>query len=300
MATSRSERHPAGLYDEGGPPSLAAARLISVRPCFAGCAPASDLLDIAPRTLLHAGPPLHKKRALSPTLRAAVAAAACRERFAAGAEEALAMIGAGDITLRPAQDFNVVTSLGTVVGPSSVLARVADRDDGALTAFAVGGAEEMPYEAGVEVPLSGVLIERDPEAIASRLAAAARKCVLRAAENIADCTIVTAVGSNGTAVGVQISSLGRLWLSSDDLWARFMYPQLRRADKGILGCGDLLLRCALSRRGEGRLWILDARDRAEGRDNPGGEMVRQIPSGLFTAVLSNIRARHWSTSIPLH
>jgi hypothetical protein len=300
MRQNQLEHQAIRFHDEAAPQSAAASRLVAVTACYMGRGRAGDMIALPPRTLLHAGPPLHRKRPLSPALARAVAAAACREGLASNPQDALAMVATGQIGLRPAQDFNVVTTLATVVGRSSMLACVSDRDDASLTAYAVIGAEESPYEPGVAVPLGGLMVERDPNSIGSRLAAAARKCVLRAAENVPDCTLVTALGANGTAVGVQISCLGRMWLSSDELWARFLYPQLRRVDKGILGSGDLLLRCALSQHGTGRLWILDARDRIDGTDNPGGDMVRQIPSGLFAACLSNVRTRHWSTCVPLH
>ncbi len=283
--------------------SLALARMLAVTPCFAGCGRAGDLLTLPAlpaRTLLHAGPPLSGRRAASPTLLAAVVAAARRDGFAATDGEARAMLAAGDIKLRPAQDFNVVTTLDTVVGPSSTLACVVDRKDAERRAFAVATEADVPYESGVQLPFGGALLESNPGSAASRLAAAARKCVLQAVENIAGCTIVTALGANGTAVGLQMSGLGRLWLSTDDLWLKLLYPQLRRVDRGILAGGDLLLRCALVRRGEGAFWLLDAKDRLSGAETPAVELARQIPSGLFTTGLSNIRSMHWSFFIPAH
>jgi hypothetical protein len=238
---------------------------------------------------------------MSPTLLEAAIVAACREGLAKDQSAARAMIAEGGIALSPAQDFNVVTTLDYVVGPSSDLACIEDRGDSRRRAFVPAAQDAVPYELGVDVPLGGVLLELDATSVSSRVAAGARKCVLLAGEGQPECTVITALATNGTAIGLQISCLERRWLSTDDLWLRFGYPQLRRIDQGILASGDLLLRYAIGRRGGGRaLGLLDATDRLYGVESPMMDMLRQIPSGLFTMGLSKARPMHWSLFIPPH
>jgi hypothetical protein len=181
------------------------------------------------------------------------------------------------------------------VGPGSRLACVRDRNDPQREAFTPLN-EESPYELGVDVPFNGVLIERDRRAPAARLAAAARKCILRAGEGVPGCTIVTALGANGSAVGMQISALGRQWLTTDTLWLRLIHPRLRRPDEGILAAGDDLVRLALGA-GGGAREALDARDQVA---SDASAQLRQIPAGLFTMGLARVRPANWSVMIPPH
>jgi hypothetical protein len=273
--------------------------MAGVEPYLARCGRARDLLNLPDNTLLHAGPPI--RATSSPTLLGAAARTACREGLASNQDAARAMIAAGGIALRPAQDFNVVTTLDGVVGPSSDLACIEDRNDARRQAFVPAAPDAVPYELGVDVALGGVLLELDATSVLSRMAAGARKCVLLAAEGLPECTVVTALAANGTAIGLQISCLGRRWLSTDDLWLRLVYPQLRRVDRGILAGGDLLLRHALGRDGRGHgLGLLDASDRLYGIESPMTDMLRQIPSSLFTMGLSQARPVHWSMFVPPH
>jgi hypothetical protein len=288
-----------GLQQSGR--SLAHERMSAVEPYLAQCGQTRDFVGLPGGTLLHAGPPVLRHRPLSPTLLGAAIAAACREGMAKDQNAAREMIQDGSIALRPAQDFNVVTTLDYVVGPSSDLACVEDRNDVTRRAFVPAPPDAVPYELGVDVALGGVLLELDATSVLSRMAAGARKCVLLAGEGLPECTVITALATNGTAIGLQISCLGRRWLSTDDLWLRFFHPQLRRTDRGILASGDLLLRHALNRRGGGSsLGLLDATDRLYGVESPMMDMLRQVPAGLFTMGLSKVRPVHWSLFIPPH
>lgn len=262
---------------------------------FSGCGRADELFDLPRGTLLHAGPPLSSRRRSRVLLDAAVAAA-CKEGLAGDAESARRMIDAGDIMLRSAQDLNVVTRLGLVVGGSSMLAGVADRQALNRRAF-------VPVtHAGPQLPPgTNIILEKDVSADPDfrGLQIAATKCLLQAAENVEGSTIVTALASNGTDIGLQLSGLGRRWLSTDDLWLRFGVMQLKAVDKGVLGEGDWLLRFALSLR-EGGLKPLDASDWFFGREPEMAQTLRDIPSNLFSMALARVRPFHWSLFLPPH
>jgi hypothetical protein len=265
---------------------------------FSGCSRADELFDLPRGTLLHAGPPLSSRRR-SPVLLEAALRAACSGGLAETPEAARRMIDDGAITLRPAHDFNVVTRLGVVVSGSSMLAGVADR--GVLNRRAF-----VPVTDVIAELTPGTSIAPEPEDAGTDMMSdiyglqiAARKCLLQAAENVAGSTIVTALASNGTDIGIQLSGLGREWLSTDDLWLRFGIMRLKAVDKGILGEGDWLLRFALSAR-DGQLVPLDASDWFYGKKPEMAQVLREIPENLFSMALARVRPFHWSLFLPPH
>jgi len=89
------------------------------------CARLSDIIAVADRTLLHAGPPLPDGMIPPPLLNSAVAAVLF-EDWAHDDAEARDAIVRGAIRLVPAQDYGVVTPLAFVVSPSMWLLGVSD------------------------------------------------------------------------------------------------------------------------------------------------------------------------------
>ncbi|RZS33765.1 DUF1116 domain-containing protein [Corticibacter populi] len=86
-------------------------------------APRSDVLPELPTTtFLHAGPPL--AGAVPQAMRRATLFAILYEGLAGDAAQACHMLDSGAVTLRPAQDFGVVTPLAQVVSASAPLAVV--------------------------------------------------------------------------------------------------------------------------------------------------------------------------------
>ncbi len=99
--------------------TLSYKRLVAAQPVFSSITRLRDLIPSFPeRGLLHAGPPFRSTRSLpQPVINAAVAAAMI-EGYAETEEAARHAIEQGDIKLFPAQNFNVVTPLAFIAGPS--------------------------------------------------------------------------------------------------------------------------------------------------------------------------------------
>jgi hypothetical protein len=103
-------------------------QMLTVEPVLTRIAPLFDLLDTLPdRTLFHAGPPFKSQRNLPLPILNAASATAVQEGFAANLETAIDAIIAGEIHLRPAQDFGIVTPLAFVAGPSIYAVAVENR-----------------------------------------------------------------------------------------------------------------------------------------------------------------------------
>jgi len=104
----------------------AADALASALPAWTGLRTAADALGLAPRTVLHCGPPVDPPHALvAPTLNSA-AVACVFEGWAHDLEEALAMVRSGDIRFEPAQPRRVATPMAAVVSPSMRLLEMTD------------------------------------------------------------------------------------------------------------------------------------------------------------------------------
>ncbi|WP_354681426.1 oxamate carbamoyltransferase subunit AllG family protein [Cupriavidus plantarum] len=91
------------------------------------------LPHLPPSVLLHAGPPFASVDAVPAPVRHAAVQAMLFEGLAADAAAAIALLGAGKVTLMPAQDHGVATPLAQVVSGSMPLAVVGD---GASVAYA--------------------------------------------------------------------------------------------------------------------------------------------------------------------
>lgn len=111
-------------------------RMLAAEPVLTRIAPLSAIFPNLPaNTLFHAGPPFNSTKALPAPILNAAAAAAVQEKLAADIDAAAKAIRDGDIHLRPAQDFGIVTPLAFVAGPGMFAVAVEDRaDPGAVIA----------------------------------------------------------------------------------------------------------------------------------------------------------------------
>ncbi|TBV09429.1 oxalurate catabolism protein HpxZ [Phytopseudomonas dryadis] len=101
-------------------------KLYAVRPVWRRVVAAADAIGLPGRTLLHAGPPFrHGQRPSAPILSSAVLCC-LYEGWADSEAAAQYLITSGEVRLRPAQDFNVVTPLAAVVSPGTTLVEVVD------------------------------------------------------------------------------------------------------------------------------------------------------------------------------
>ncbi|MCC3304591.1 DUF1116 domain-containing protein [Sneathiella sp. HT1-7] len=101
--------------------------LIAVEPALTRIAKLEELIPNLPgRTLLHAGPPFSDQGNLPRPMRNSLVAAAQLEGWAASEEDAFTQLKNGELNLRPAQDFGVVTPLAFIVGPSAYCLEVED------------------------------------------------------------------------------------------------------------------------------------------------------------------------------
>lgn len=109
------------------PPSNALARnqFLAVSPYWTGITQAGVALGITDHTILHAGPPISIGDLTEP-IRNSAACAAVFEGWADTLESAFALIDAGNVQFKPAQDHGCVVPLAAVVTPSMQLQTVTD------------------------------------------------------------------------------------------------------------------------------------------------------------------------------
>ncbi len=110
--------------------------LTLTQPQLAGVVTADRALALAPRTLLHAGPPLTDPTRPPAVILSSAVMTALYEGWAGDEAAAEAMVADGRITLAPAQDRGCVTPLAAVVSASTPLLRVVDPADAAHVAWA--------------------------------------------------------------------------------------------------------------------------------------------------------------------
>lgn len=114
----------------------AAERVAGVRPEWRNTVPAGPTLGLREGELLHAGPPIETPEDLCLPLRHAVCAALVFEGLAGNLEAADALLAAGKVRLRPAQDLGVATPLVAVVSSSMWLHAVVDAGQPGRVAYA--------------------------------------------------------------------------------------------------------------------------------------------------------------------
>lgn len=110
--------------------------VIAVRPVWRSLVRAGDAVGLESKTLLHAGPAFPSPDAITAPIRNSACVAAVVEGAAADLSAAERAIASGEIVLRPAQDYGVVTPLAAVVSASMWLHEVVDAEASARPAYA--------------------------------------------------------------------------------------------------------------------------------------------------------------------
>jgi hypothetical protein len=101
-------------------------KLVKSIPVWDGIETAAEAFDLESNVLLHAGPPFASVETISMPILNSACVAAVFEGVATDLNQAEAMIKAGEILLRPAQDHSTVTPLAAVVSASMPMHRVTD------------------------------------------------------------------------------------------------------------------------------------------------------------------------------
>ena len=129
---------------------LAFDRAMVTQPVWNRFNTARDALRLPDNVLLHAGPPFEEiAHAPAPILNSACVAAVYEE-LAPDFDQAEAMIRAGEILLKPAQDHDVVTPLAAVVSASMPLHAVYDAWRGEQRVFApINGGNRPSLRLGL-------------------------------------------------------------------------------------------------------------------------------------------------------
>lgn len=112
------------------PNELAFRRMDAVDPVWNGVVRLGTLPGLDRRVILHAGPAHAAFDAIAPAIRNSLVNVALREGWAADADQALALLAAGEAAIEPAQDHGVFVPLAGAAGPSAMLVRVGDRATG--------------------------------------------------------------------------------------------------------------------------------------------------------------------------
>ncbi len=100
-------------------------RLCRARPAWTGVRPAREALALAPRSLLHAGPPIAWERMCAP-MRGAVIAAVLFEGWAKTPADAERLAGSGEVEFAPCHSRGAVGPMAGVISPSTPLLVVED------------------------------------------------------------------------------------------------------------------------------------------------------------------------------
>jgi hypothetical protein len=104
----------------------ALARLTDGLPVLVDCRPAREALELADRTVLHAGPPIEWSRMCEP-MRAAVLCAVRYEGWAANDDAATALVAAGSVRLEPCHHHRAVGPMTGIITPSMPVFAVENR-----------------------------------------------------------------------------------------------------------------------------------------------------------------------------
>ena len=101
-------------------------KLLKANPVWNGIETGADALGLESNVLLHAGPPFESVETISVPILNSACVAAVFEGIAKDLDQAEAMIKAGEIILKPAQNHSTVTPLAAVVSASMPMHRVVD------------------------------------------------------------------------------------------------------------------------------------------------------------------------------
>jgi hypothetical protein len=105
------------------------ARLVGGEPTLVDCRPAGEILELPPRTILHAGPPLPWTRMGEP-MRAAVQCAIRYEGWAANDDAASELIVRGQVPLEPCHHWRAVGPMTGIITASMPVFVVTNRIHG--------------------------------------------------------------------------------------------------------------------------------------------------------------------------
>ena len=104
-------------------------RLVNGMPVLVDCRPAWEALELPPRTVLHAGPPIEWARMCEP-MRAAVLGAIRYEGWATNDDAATALVERGEVRLEPCHHWRAVGPMTGIVTASMPLFVVENRARG--------------------------------------------------------------------------------------------------------------------------------------------------------------------------
>jgi len=103
--------------------------LVNGEPVLIDCRPAHEALELPPRVVLHAGPPLAWERA-SPPMRAAILCAIRYETWAANDDAAAELVARGDVRLEPCHHWRAVGPMTGLITASMPVFVVENRAHG--------------------------------------------------------------------------------------------------------------------------------------------------------------------------
>lgn len=256
-------------------------RLSVVQPFWTGFDTAANHAGLDENVFLHAGPAFGSNASVCKPILNSAAVGAVFEGIADNLDQGMNMLIAGEIELRPAQDYGVVTPLAGVVTPHMPLHYVYDGNHGRsvcltpinggngaamrlgqcsdaavshmrwingpvldclaaglgegleLIQFASAGLAEGDDCHGRTVAATqflvneianrskGGIVDDDVRTFLNQspsmflnLWMAASKCIMMAASGIDGSSMITAMGSNGVDVGLQIAGLPGVWFTA--------------------------------------------------------------------------------------
>ena len=256
-------------------------RLSVVQPFWTGFDTAANHVGLDDNVFLHAGPAFSSVESICKPILNSAAVGAVFEGIADNLDQAINMLMAGEIELRPAQDYGVVTPLAGVVTPHMPLHYVYDGNHGrtvcltpinggngaamrlgqcsdaavahmrwingpVLDCLAAGlgeGLELIPFASAglaegddchgrtiaatqflvneIDSRSKGGIANEEVRAFLNQspsmflnLWMAASKCIMMAATGIDGSSMITAMGSNGVDVGLQVAGLPGLWFTA--------------------------------------------------------------------------------------
>ena len=129
---------------------LAYDRAVVAQPVWNRFETAREAFGLQENVLLHAGPPFASVETVCRPILNSACVAAVYEGLAADFDQAEAMIKAGDILLKPAQDHSVVTPLAAVVSASMPLHAVYDAQRGKVQTYApINGGNRPAMRLGL-------------------------------------------------------------------------------------------------------------------------------------------------------
>jgi len=104
-------------------------RLVNGEPVLLDCRPAWEALDLPPRTVLHAGPPIAWARMCEP-MRAAIVCAVRYENWAANDDAAAGLVVSGQVRLEPCHHWKAVGPMTGLITSSMPVFVVENRTHG--------------------------------------------------------------------------------------------------------------------------------------------------------------------------